>query len=331
MNWPAFTQARRRPVNRCRPRLDALEDRTLLTTATFTLQPSALNIAGSRIVYGHAQIPISEQAPGSFTTTFEGTIATDIDPVGHTITFVNDGGNLTADISGTWQPGVGGANGSAPANYGGQFRLLGTNYAAIRDLVMGLTQDSMPLTRAGFDPNTGIAMFSFPSTQTITIANGNFDYATALFGNDSQSAAGLSGSNQTDDGTLQVNGDGTLTLSVPIDADVLAYDLGNGDGAWIHYNGTLVGTGSLGTSPAVGSFKIISANTTLSNPLGASSGQPDGIASGNGSSIADSGDFRSPVRDRYPDGATVLPAHHASPVSVDAVFQDPLTSTGLPF
>jgi hypothetical protein len=331
MNWQSVTQARRQLQCRHQPRLDPLEDRTLLTATTFTLLPSSLSISDSRIVYGSLRIPITEQGPGSFSTTYTGTIATDIDPVGHTITFLNDGGAMTAHNSGDWQPDVGGGMGSAPANYGGQFDFLGANYAAIRDLVMGLTATPVPLTRIGGDPHNGIAMFSFPSTQTITIANGNFDFHTAQFGDDSQSAAGLYGSNQTTNGTVQANGDGTLTLTIPVDADILVYDLGNGDGAWIHFHGTFTGIGSLGTSPAISSFQIPSGNAVANDVLVGTLAKPEGLLSVSFSTSAEIILDSLQAHDNHRDGAMIPPAQVASALVLDVVFQDSVLGSEVSF
>jgi len=244
--------------------------------------------------------------------------------VGHTITFLNDGGALTADNSGNWQPDVGGAGGSAPANYGGKFQFVGTNYAAIRHLAMGFTANAVPLTR--MQP---YGTFSFPSTQTVTLANCNFDYRTTVFGSDRQSAAGLSGSNQAGNGSVQANGDGTLTLTVPVDADILVYDLGNGDGAWIHFNGTLVGTGTLGTNPAVGSFQVSRGQAIGSDPLTGTLARPAGVASGDLSSAAAAEVMLSQVQESRLDGAVATHAHATQSTALEVVFQDPLLNTGL--
>ena len=214
---------------RYRPRLDLLEDRTLLTLTTFMIDPtlSSISLQGSSVSYNGVPIPVQEQGPGSLTTTYEGPMVTDVDVGGGTITFLGSasGTAVAADISGQWRPGIGGTPGTTDdANYGGQVGVLGSVlYAAIRDVVTSASTDGpVPLS------DQGGGTYTYPSNQTLTIDQGNLDYETpdSLYGSGRTAITG-SAQNQATDGTLHDNGDGTYTLTVPVHL-TLHYDLGSG-------------------------------------------------------------------------------------------------------
>jgi hypothetical protein len=216
MNWTLFTRSPRSPKNqapaqrtRFRPSLDLLEDRTLLALAVFVVDPGSSSLALSGDVGGAA---IQQQGPGSLVTTYEGQIDVDFDLDALTISFLNDGSSgAIADISGSWQPNINGGSGSAPANYGAQAQFLGTGRAAVRDLVANATANSLPLT-----PD-GAGGYAFDSTQTLTILQGEADYAHPIGGSGRRDLSNLSAQNSASAGNLQDNGDGTFTLAVPID------------------------------------------------------------------------------------------------------------------
>jgi hypothetical protein len=81
-----------------RPRVERLEDRTVLSPVTFTVDPanSQLTLSGD---VGGSQI--QEQGPGSLTTSATGSFDTDVDLAGQTITFIDDGPTATAIDSGS--------------------------------------------------------------------------------------------------------------------------------------------------------------------------------------------------------------------------------------
>src|SRR5262249_58378948 len=99
MIWQYFTKSRRQTTPRSsfrlpyRPKLDMLEDRTLLTVTTFMLNPNAssLSLLGSTFTASGFTVPINEQGDGSLTATQSGTITADIDLDAGTINFLNDG------------------------------------------------------------------------------------------------------------------------------------------------------------------------------------------------------------------------------------------------
>src|SRR5262245_25627440 len=143
MNWNILSQSRRRgsaPTRPWRarflPRVDALEDRELLsaTTSVFTIdQPSSsLTLSGTV-----GSSTIQQQGSGSLTTHYYGTVVSTWDLDGGTISFASDGSFAVAVNSGSWQPRPGGASGSAPANYGGRVTIiLVTAQVAVRGLVV---------------------------------------------------------------------------------------------------------------------------------------------------------------------------------------------------
>jgi hypothetical protein len=202
---------------RFRPNLHVLEDRTLLTSATLQVDPtqSALTITGT-IYSGLGNADFMEQGPGSLTTTYSGSIQVDLDLVNQTIQFLNDGGQAVAGISGQWMPDVNGAMGSSDANYGTQFVLFGTNYTATRDMTVGNTSVVLPLN------TSDNVTYTFSSAQTLTITNANLDYHTTVGFGDGRTTGltGTNGQNQAADSTLVDNGDGTFTLTAPINATI---------------------------------------------------------------------------------------------------------------
>ena len=250
MKWQRIAKSPRRRTPRqasgpvpYRLTLDRLEDRTLPTVMSFNLDPSSsLSLAGSEFllyppIYLH--FPITEQAAGSLTTTQEGTIAADVDFGAGTIHFLDDGsGAIAADISGSWQPGVGGVPGTAPANYGGFFQVTGPGYLAIRNNVDGLsTAAPVALT------DQGGGAFSFPSNQRINVDQGDLDYESPPmdFGSGRASIVGWPGQNNAAAGTLQDNGDGTYSVTVPVNGTITD-DFSGGNMLTIQVTGTLTGT-----------------------------------------------------------------------------------------
>ncbi len=117
------------------------------------------------------QSAIQEQAPGSMTTHFTGTINADV--TGTTIQFTG-GGLIVAETNGSWQPLPGGGSGSAPACYGGKGTIsLGffsvTAVGAVRNVELSLLSPSLNKTNGSF-VSDGL-LFAFPTNSTAA-----FDY-----------------------------------------------------------------------------------------------------------------------------------------------------------
>src|SRR5260370_22575032 len=118
------SQSRKAPKKPAfKPKLEELEDRRLLsiTSAVFAVDPNSSAVTLSGDVAGSTILP---QGNGSLTSNFSGSIVADLDLNAQTIKFDQPSTALNASITGNWQPQVGGASGSAPANYGGKVTIL---------------------------------------------------------------------------------------------------------------------------------------------------------------------------------------------------------------
>jgi hypothetical protein len=251
MNRTPFKPTRRgksrRPWQRrwsYRPDLIALEDRTLLsvTTTTFALDPPNSSLTLSGTINGRT---ISQQGPGSLTTTYSGTVSTNWDLDARTIQFNSAGSVVTAANSGSWQPNVGGGSGSAPANYGAMASFSisicsVTARVAVRGLVASTSSSPLSLTPSGPDP------YTFASTQTLAITAGTADYtySSTLCGSGSgtTSVADQSAQNQASArGVFQDQGNGAYALVMPISVTIsqsISTPLGSIP-VVLHINGTL--------------------------------------------------------------------------------------------
>jgi hypothetical protein len=326
-----------------RPQFHALEDRTLLSVTAFAVDNtvSSLTISGELIALGlHA--PLMEQAPGSMTAAYEGTLTADFDTGAGTISFLGDSTSLLADISGTWMPMIGGGSmgnpGSDDAPYGSTFQLFGNNWSALRDLVSTMSTDSpLTLTQAGG------GLYTFPSVQTSGVASGNLDYNTTQFG---QGRTGFGGSqwmsqNQGADGSLQDNGDGTFTITCPVDQMISGTLAGGAITVNLHVAGTISGTGSPGMTASHGSpavrYAAVASNSIAVHTTGrALSVDPGSIAlrdqsAAFGAPLAVSQTQQISDSSSLAGNDAALVSVHAASSTVDAVFVDPLQTLNGPF
>jgi hypothetical protein len=186
------------------PRL-AAEVRTFVIDQT----QSTLTIGGSFV-----SLPLQQQAPGSLTTRYTGTIFADVS--GSTITFVG-GSTILALTNGVWQPNTNGTAGSAPANYGGQGSLppFLSGRAALRDIVLDAISGALTVTGTNF-PAAGIT-FSFPSNAPSAL---DYTYSGLTSGSGRRPLRGDSTNNVATTGSLSSQG-GNLVLTIP--ANLLAY------------------------------------------------------------------------------------------------------------
>ena len=310
-----------------RPRLHQLEDRTLPSVVNFTIDPSQSSLAVSgTVMTSIGNGDLREQGPGSLVTTYEGTIAADVDTDNGLITFLSDSSAAVADISGTWEPNVGGGSGSAPANYGAQTTIsFASAKAAIRNLVTSASSDPLALNPS----DTG---YTFPSNQNLLITQGDLDYTySASFfgsGHGTVSAAGQSAQNQAADGQLQVL-DTQYALTAPVNVtivQVIPTSIGNIT-VTLHIQGSITGYGDI---PMVaGNLKSDSASLITApqhsgtaadgqNSLPASSGTesaPSSLASNGLAAVPEA--VQSDAA-----GTAAVPTHPAlapSPAAVDAL------------
>lgn len=130
----------------------------------FTIDPtrSSLTISGS--VVGSE---LTEQGPGSLTTSISGAVRLAADGV--SIQFPGDS-RLVAMTNGSWQPLADGSKGSAPASFGGRIDIgLAAGDAALRDIQLDLSSASLPLDSGKFDASR--LVFAF-----VPGAKGSFAY-----------------------------------------------------------------------------------------------------------------------------------------------------------
>jgi hypothetical protein len=153
----------------------------LAVPITFQLDPSQSSIA---LAGFFGAIPLSEQAPGSATTTYSGPISVDVDNPLAPTTIQLLGSSAVAAINGQWLPEAGGGPAAGnpgmaqDANYGLFLNAgaLGNAWGAVRNLVFDVT--------SGVEP---VVLGQFPSTQTLTVTTGQFAVnAPALFGGPSE-------------------------------------------------------------------------------------------------------------------------------------------------
>ena len=140
-------------------------DRALAAPVVFTVDNTQSQITLSGKIAGS---PLTAQGSGSLMTTYSGNINADV--AGSTIQFTGSS-DIIAKTNGVWQPAVGGATGSALADYGGKASLsfLGTGYGAARNIVLDLNSPLLTLTGTNFDSTA--LVFSFGAS-----SSSSFDY-----------------------------------------------------------------------------------------------------------------------------------------------------------
>lgn len=132
-----------------RPDIGAVEAIGCPPTALveFTVDPSQSYVTLSGQIGG---FPIRPQGPGSLTASYGGILRALV--ASNSIGFPG-GSRIDAAVSGLWQPGPGGVDGTAPANYGAAAAdSLGSfaSYFAIRNLAFDVTSPCLPLIDGAF-------------------------------------------------------------------------------------------------------------------------------------------------------------------------------------
>jgi len=198
------------------PHLFQLERRETPAVINFTLMTAASSLTLGGNIDGNA---IQAQGAGSLTTTYSGVVQLDVDDTANTLQALKSGTAVTAMVNGSWQPLPGGAAGTAPANYGGKAVIpvlpplvfITANFA-LRDIAG--TLESAPIALSG----TG-ATRTFPSDNALfTITAGSADYNAGALGTGTETLVGSGGKNaSTTPGSITDNGDGTYSVTVPID------------------------------------------------------------------------------------------------------------------
>jgi hypothetical protein len=170
----------------------------------FTVDPSQSRLSATGTVVGTT---LQEQGPGSLTTSFSGQISADLTT--SSIQFL-DGSTILALTNGVWQPGPTGTS-AAPADYAAQANVLGLVVkAAVRNLVLDLTSQALPIMNGGFDASALVLRFP-------TNSSASFDYAAGALGQGSIVLSGFSTNSVVNGGTLSSSA-GIPILSIRIDA-----------------------------------------------------------------------------------------------------------------
>ncbi len=202
---------------------------------TFTIDPARSSITLSGNVAGATLL---EQAAGSLTTPFSGSLQMDVTPTGVQFT----GGSSVVPVEAhNWEPGRSGVAGSAPASYGAKASLViiifpATAMAATRRLVFDLTSDAA-IPRTGDTFNSDRLVFRFVDT-----ANSVLDYKVsgAVSSAASKVLSGLSTNKVSSMASLSSAG-GVETLTIPVSATYHFTLLSNND-TQLTFQGRIVAT-----------------------------------------------------------------------------------------
>jgi hypothetical protein len=217
----------------------------------FTIDSSRSSVTISGSLLGNTAV---EQAPGSLTTTYAGTLVTALGA--GTIQFTGQS-VIQARTNGVWQPKADGSDGSEPANYGTQASsVLGTGKAALRSVQFDAVSPVINVVGGQFDASS--LVFSFPTNVTSTLA-----YRVTGF-------IGTSGAKTlTGYATNKVGAVATLatvgsqqTLTIPLDATFVFTLVSSGD-TIVNVKGQLVATRGATAPLTIGSIKVQAKTVTL--------------------------------------------------------------------
>jgi hypothetical protein len=177
---------------------------------TFTIDStqSALTLSGAVSLADLGTFPVSQQAPGSLTTSLSGTVELDTD-LATTLTF-SSGSSIAPDIGGAWSPTAGGFAGTQPAEYGVRIPVSvigGVDYAAT-NTVFDATSAPIGLLAGAFDA-TQLTL----NLLTTTVDFQSFGLLSGTFG--TGVVTNQAAIDQLGGGTLTVVGN-VATLIVPI-------------------------------------------------------------------------------------------------------------------
>src|SRR5947199_351696 len=91
------------------------------TSSSIRLKPRRPGRDSMAMTGSLAGAPFMAQGPGSLMTTYSGTVGVgSVNLPAGTLTFDSSATAISAAVSGSWMPRANGADGSEPANYGGQ-------------------------------------------------------------------------------------------------------------------------------------------------------------------------------------------------------------------
>jgi hypothetical protein len=228
--------------------------------SVFVIDPtqSQVTLSGNLKAFGELSAPITAQDPGSLTASYTGTINANVGS--GTIQFTGSSLIEAQTNSVPQQPAVGGAAGSAPADYGGtaQQQFFGTTITvvmAVRNLTLDLTSPVVPLSSGSFAATSLEFTFS-------TNGDGSIDYDSPALGE--ADTAGLTG-NSTDAASTQATLTTTGTvqvLTIPIN---MTFTDGSGtlDGTTLNMVGQIVATQTALPPPVIASISVTNQTVSL--------------------------------------------------------------------
>lgn len=204
----------------------------------FTVDPLQSSITISGMVVGST---MNEQAAGSLTTKYGGTINAEI--IDSTIQFTG-GTVISAQNGGDYQPQANGVAGSAPANYGGAVDIIiASGKAAIRNIQLDLLSAPTSVTDGKFNSDGLVFQFLPNSPASFDYLISGFFFSEA----GSEPLAGYSTNHITEQASLVI-ADATQTLTIPISADVAFGVITEGDSS-LSLKGKLVATSAVAPPP----------------------------------------------------------------------------------
>ncbi len=183
------------------------EAATSATAQVFNMATNQSTVTISGSVIGGT---ITNQGPGSLTTTIGGTLQVSL--VGNTIQF-NGQSQILAQTNGNWQPNADGTAGSAPADFGGGANLgIAAGVAALRNIQLDVISPAIPISGGQFDSSS--LTFLFPSNSLSSLA---YNVSGLLTKHGSVPFTGYATNKVTALGSLATVGN-QQKLTIPVDA-----------------------------------------------------------------------------------------------------------------
>jgi hypothetical protein len=211
-------------------------------------------------------VSLTEQSPGSLTTHYSGTVQLDLTPP--TIQFVG-GSDIVAQNNGSWQPAVGGAAGSAPADYGGKLTIPvpifgnAIAWAAVRNVRLDISSLALTLTNSGFDASR-LDVFFLTNTPPAPVLDYQVDGNAVI---PSSSGATLLSRALTNSQALAylTNTAGLLKLVIPVNT-TNSTSVNSPNDTTMVLKGQLVATAPASAWPLVVNIGVTGGQVTLSWP-----------------------------------------------------------------
>lgn len=221
---------------------------SLLMTRSDQATPLTVDASKSQITLSGkvGGFTLSEQGPGSLTTTVGGTI--DFSELAGQIQIT--GATLDPNVNGNWAPGRN-QQATSPADLAGTAQtIFGPITGALRDLLVTAKSDPKPLNANGqFDASS--IVFSIPPD-----ANSTLDFDSFITGKGSEKLAS-NGTNQTATVGTLISNKGVQTLTLALDA-IFYFSLVTDNDTSLRLKGQIVASGVPGPSvPSIGGVELV--------------------------------------------------------------------------